>query len=77
MQITHHLFPRLPRPNLREATERVKTWCHVEGVTFREKGFKDGNGEMVGMLRSVKGQIRIMREAAEEVRSKGGWGEAF
>lgn len=54
-QVTHHLFPRLPRHRLREVLERkVKPLCRKYGIRYHSYSFLEGN-MMV---------YRSMREAA-------------
>ena len=45
-QIEHHLFPRLPRHNLRKARQLVKAVCEKHGIHYHEPGFFQGNVEM-------------------------------
>ncbi len=35
-QIEHHLFPTMPRVNLRRARERVKPFCRAHGLDYEE-----------------------------------------
>jgi fatty acid desaturase len=35
-QIEHHLFPSMPRPNLRRSQALVKAFCHQHGVAYCE-----------------------------------------
>ncbi|MFB2586852.1 fatty acid desaturase family protein [Herbiconiux liukaitaii] len=35
-QIEHHLFPNMPRPNLRRAQAIVKEYCRVHGIDYTE-----------------------------------------
>lgn len=35
-QIEHHLFPSMPRPNLRRAQTIVREFCHQRGVAYYE-----------------------------------------
>jgi len=79
MQIAHHLFPRLSRPNLRIATVRVKQWVEKnriyafenktggDMIEFKEKDFKQGNEQMVGMLEDIACQCRAMLATADEL----------
>ena len=64
LQVTHHLFPRLPRHNLRRASQLVKEYAKQEGLTYNEFGFVDGNQEVIGVLKSVAEQVKILREVA-------------
>lgn len=64
LQVTHHLFPRLPRHNLRRASELVKEFAAAEGLTYAEFGFVDGNQEVIGTLRHVAEQVKILSKVA-------------
>ena len=57
-QIEHHLFPRLPRHNLREARALVKPFCEKWGVRYHEPSFLACNVELVGGLREVAMKCR-------------------
>ena len=52
-QIEHHLWPRLPRHNLREARKLVKPFCEKHGLKYYEPTFIQGNIEMMRKLRAV------------------------
>jgi delta8-fatty-acid desaturase len=61
MQVTHHLFPRLPRHRLRLASERfVQPWCRQEGLTYSSMGFVKGNSKVLGTLQEVGKQLKIL-----------------
>eukprot|EP00931_Biecheleriopsis_adriatica_P023588 TRINITY_DN14868_c0_g1_i1.p1 TRINITY_DN14868_c0_g1~~TRINITY_DN14868_c0_g1_i1.p1 ORF type:complete len:553 (+),score=87.03 TRINITY_DN14868_c0_g1_i1:97-1755(+) len=49
-QIEHHLFPRLPRHNLREARKLVKEVCKKHKIRYHEPGFLQANLETLGCL---------------------------
>jgi delta8-fatty-acid desaturase len=51
-QIEHHLFPRLPRHNLREAREMVKRVCAKHEIPYIEQGFVDCNLRTLRALRT-------------------------
>ena len=75
LQVTHHLFPRLPRHNLRRASKLVKQFAKEEGLTYAEFGFIEGNKDVIGVLRNVAEQVKIMgtvakKEADEAVHKK-------
>lgn len=61
-QVTHHLFPRLPRHNLRRAQRYVREFCDDVGIPYVIFGFAQGNKEVVGRLSSVAAQLRVMEE---------------
>ncbi|KAJ3504882.1 hypothetical protein NLJ89_g7709 [Agrocybe chaxingu] len=77
LQVTHHLFPRLPRHNLRQASQLVKEFAKEQGLTYNEFGFIDGNHEVIGTLSLVAEQVKIMGkvasvEAREAVEKRNG-----
>ncbi|EPT03869.1 hypothetical protein FOMPIDRAFT_127777 [Fomitopsis schrenkii] len=65
LQVTHHLFPRLPRHNLREASLIVKEFSKEQGLEYAEFGFVEGNGDVLGVLKSVSDQMKIMGIVAD------------
>ncbi|TFK30329.1 delta 8-sphingoloid desaturase protein [Coprinopsis marcescibilis] len=64
LQVTHHLFPRLPRHNLRKASVLVKQYCQEQGLDYAEFGFIDGNMDVIGVLRNVAEQVKIVGKVA-------------
>ena len=69
LQVTHHLFPRLPRHNLREASLIVKEFAKERGLEYAEFGFVEGNGEVRGVLKQVADQLKIVGMVADsEIR---------
>jgi sphingolipid 8-(E)-desaturase len=64
LQVTHHLFPRLPRHNLRKASMLVKQAAKDEGLVYHEFGFREGNRDVVGVLKNVANQVNIMANVA-------------
>ena len=41
LQIEHHLFPTMPRNQLRRARAATKAFCAKHGVSYRESGFAE------------------------------------
>ncbi|KAH0590815.1 hypothetical protein H2248_000937 [Termitomyces sp. 'cryptogamus'] len=71
LQVTHHLFPRLPRHNLKRASILVKQFAQEQGLTYAEFGFVDGNTKVLGVLKGVAEQVKLMGRVAEaEVRER-------
>jgi delta8-fatty-acid desaturase len=69
LQVTHHLFPRLPRHNLKQASYLVKEFAKEHGLEYAEFGFFEGNGEIRNTLRGVADQLKIMKMVADsEIR---------
>ena len=57
-QVDHHLFPRVPRHNLRTVNSLVKSLCKTHGLPYREVGFWEANLELWRLLRSVSFEAR-------------------
>ncbi len=70
-QAVHHLFPTLPRHNLREASMEVREWCEGAGVKYEIYGWGECNGRVLGRLEEVGRQARFLRECQERVLEKG------
>ncbi|WFD23497.1 sphingolipid 8-(E)-desaturase [Malassezia equina] len=61
MQVAHHLFPRLPRHNLRHVRDRyVVPFCEEHGLVYEEMRFVPGNGKVVARLQEVANQVRVL-----------------
>ena len=52
-QIEHHLFPPMPRCNLRRVQPLVVQYCAEIGVPYRETGLVDSYRQAVGFLHAV------------------------
>lgn len=52
-QIEHHLFPSMPRPNLRRAQPMVAEYCASIGVPYCETGLFASYAQSVGHLHTV------------------------
>jgi fatty acid desaturase len=61
-QIEHHLFPSMPRPNLRRAQRIVRTHCQQHGLTYHESSFI---GSYVQILRHLHAVGAPLRPAAD------------
>ena len=61
MQVAHHLFPRLPRHNLREARDKfVEPFCNSQGLTYEEMRFVPGNNKVVARLQEIAYQVHVL-----------------
>ncbi|RSH89495.1 hypothetical protein EHS25_002044 [Saitozyma podzolica] len=65
LQVTHHLFPRLPRHNLRKASLLVKDYCKEHDIVYREHGFVEGNQHVLAVLADVANQIQFIKTVAD------------
>ncbi|ETN45422.1 uncharacterized protein HMPREF1541_09253 [Cyphellophora europaea CBS 101466] len=61
-QAVHHLFPRLPRHNLRKAQSYVREFCEEVGIPYVIYGFGRGNLEVLGRLEEVARQVSYFQE---------------
>ncbi len=52
-QIEHHLFPSMPRPNLRRAQGLVRDYCQRHGVSYREDTLISSYAQTVRHLDAV------------------------
>ena len=52
-QIEHHLFPNMPRNNLRAARVIVRSYCRERGIAYYETGLRQSLTEVVQSLRAV------------------------
>lgn len=71
MQVTHHLFPRIPRHNLRRARDFVAEFAKDNDLEYVEHGFIKGNGQVLDVLRNVGEQVKfVSKVAASEAQKK-------
>jgi fatty acid desaturase len=49
-QIEHHLFPSMPRPNLRRAQPLVRDYCRQHGLPYCETGLVDSYAQALRYL---------------------------
>lgn len=70
-QAVHHLFPRIPRHNLRRTQKLVQEFCLEVGIPYALYGFVDGNKEVIGRLRDVGRQAAILAECQKHVAATG------
>ncbi|KAH7119160.1 fatty acid desaturase [Dendryphion nanum] len=61
-QAIHHLFPRVPRHNLRKTQKLVQEFCNEVDIPYALYGFVDGNKTVIGKLTDVKRQAAILAE---------------
>lgn len=52
-QIEHHLFPSMPRPNLRRAQRLVRQFCREIGMPYTETSLIDSYAQTVRYLNAV------------------------
>jgi delta8-fatty-acid desaturase len=70
-QVIHHLFPRMPRHNLRRAQVLVMEFCKEVGIPYALYGFVDGNKMVIGRLGEVGRQAAILKKCMLATAEKG------
>lgn len=73
-QAIHHLYPRIPRHNLRRTQKLVMEFCNDVGIPYAIYGFGDGNKEIISKLGDVAKQARILAECQKVMAEKGEFG---
>jgi sphingolipid 8-(E)-desaturase len=61
-QVIHHLFPRIPRHNLRRTQKMVQDFCNDVNIPYALYGFVDGNKQVISRLEEVSRQAAILSE---------------
>lgn len=68
-QVIHHLYPRIPRHNLRRTQVLVKEFCEEVGIPYALYGFVDMNRQVVGALGEVARQARVLAKCQKVLAS--------
>lgn len=69
-QIEHHLFPSMPRPNLRLVQPIVREYCRAHAITYTETGLFESYGIVVRHLNRIglRGQTTFECPLASQYR---------
>ncbi|OXV07271.1 hypothetical protein Egran_04967 [Elaphomyces granulatus] len=70
-QAIHHLYPRIPRHNLRRTQKLVMEFCHEVDIPYAIYTFVDGNKEVLGRLGDVAKQVWILEECRKACAQQG------
>ncbi|KKY29271.1 putative fatty acid desaturase [Phaeomoniella chlamydospora] len=70
-QAIHHLFPRIPRHNLRRVQNMVLEFCNDVNIPYALYGFVEGNKEVVGSLAEVSRQAAILAQCQRTIAERG------
>ena len=57
-QIEHHLFPNMPRNNLKKAQVIVRAFCQERGIPYHETGVWQSNKEILTFFHEVSAPLR-------------------
>ncbi|SNR62952.1 Fatty acid desaturase [Haloechinothrix alba] len=60
-QIEHHLFPTMPRPNLRSAQIMVQQFCAEHGISYSQCGLLRSYGHVLRYLHELGAPLRAER----------------
>lgn len=70
-QAVHHLFPRVPRHNLRRLQALVIEFCENTDIPYTLLGFVDGNKQVVGRLHEVGKQVEHLVNCQKHMAKTG------
>jgi delta8-fatty-acid desaturase len=70
-QAIHHLFPRVPRHNLRRLQPLVQDFCADTGIRYNLLGFVDGNKVVVGRLADISRQLALLAKCQADMARTG------
>ena len=70
-QAVHHLFPRVPRHNLRRIQPLVREFCKETGIEYKILGFVEGNEQVLGRLEEVQKQVVMLLECQVHMAKTG------
>ena len=70
-QAIHHLFPRMPRHNLRRTQKLVQEFCSEVGIPYALYGFVDGSNQVISRLGDVGRQAKILAKCQKTIAEKG------
>jgi fatty acid desaturase len=65
-QIEHHLFPTMPRPNLRRAQPIVRAFCEANGIGYESCSLARSYAEVLRHLHAVGAPLRARSGASAE-----------
>jgi fatty acid desaturase len=57
-QIEHHLFPSMPRPNLRRSRPLIRAFCLQHGLTYHESTMLGSYAQALRHLHAVGAPLR-------------------
>lgn len=72
-QAIHHLFPRVPRHNLRRTQKLVLQFCREVGIPYALYGFVGGNRKVVGSLAEVSRYSGALSEDHSQTKGSDSW----
>lgn len=70
-QAIHHLFPWIPRHNLRKTQRLVREFCAEVEIPYAEFTFLSGNKKVIGKLGDIAAQARILEDCRKACAEQG------
>ncbi|RDL32457.1 putative delta 8-sphingolipid desaturase [Venustampulla echinocandica] len=70
-QAVHHLFPRMPRHNLRRTQKLVQEFCDEVEIPYALYGFVEGSQQVIGTLEEVGRQAAVLAKCQRALAQKG------
>jgi delta8-fatty-acid desaturase len=70
-QAVHHLFPRLPRHNLRKAQGLVRAFCEKTEIKYHCHGFIKGNQVVLSRLEEIASMVTTLLECQKHMIETG------
>ena len=70
-QAIHHLFPRVPRHNLRALQPMVQEFCKETGIKYTIYGFTEGNKKVIGRLSEISHQLEMLGKCQDHMAVTG------
>jgi len=70
-QAVHHLFPRVPRHNLRAGQKLVKAFSEKTGLRYHCYQFIDGNKVVISRLEYISAMVKMMVDCQNHMAATG------
>jgi delta8-fatty-acid desaturase len=70
-QAVHHLFPRVPRHNLRACSVLVKEFCAKTRIKYKVYAFVEGNKVVLSRLEEVSRMVDILVKCQDHMSKTG------
>jgi delta8-fatty-acid desaturase len=70
-QAVHHLFPRVPRHNLRKGQVLIREFCEDTGIPYAILGFTNGNQKVLRRLDDISNQLNALLECQKYMAATG------
>lgn len=61
-QVEHHLFPSMPRNNLKKAQKIVRAYCQEQSIAYYETGVLQSLREILHFLHEVSAPLRVKNQ---------------